>query len=244
MRNPFFNQYSTATEQNLHEDLIIESIQIYGFDVLYIPRVSLDTDNIYTEYSKSAFIGAIPIEMYLKDVMGFGGQGDFVSGFGLEMRDTMTLSMAKKRFNQDVVANTLFTTYASANVAINGNTLLLTDQSVDISRPREGDLIHFPLANTTYEIRFTEHEEIFYPLGKLQTYEIRCEQFEYSNEFFATGNTSLDTSMNALSLKTTVSANSAAIANNDLLSQNFFIEQEADEIIDFTDMDPFASGEY
>lgn len=244
MRNPFFNQYSTSTEQDLHESLIIESIQQYGFDVLYIPRVSLDTDNLYTEYSKSAFVGAIPIEMYVKDVMGFGGQGDFTSSFGLEMRDTMTLTVAKKRFNDDVVANTLFTTYASANVAISGNTLMLTDQSIDITRPREGDLIHIPFANTTFELRFTEDEAMFYPLGKLQTYDLRIEQFEYSNEYFATGYTSLDNYMNGLSLKTTVAANSAAIANNDALAQNFFIEEEADAIIDFSELDPFASGEY
>ena len=244
MRNPFFNQYSTGTEQDLHESLIIESIQQYGFDVLYIPRVSLDTDNLYTEYSKSAYVGAIPIEMYVKDVMGFGGQGDFASSFGLEMRDTMTLTVAQKRFNDDVVANTLFDAYTSANVTINSNTSILTDQTITISRPREGDLIHIPFANTTYEIRYTENEAMFYPLGKLQTYDLRIEQYEYSNEYFATGLATLDTHMNGLSLKTTVSANSAAIANNDTLAQNFFIEEEADAIIDFTEMDPFASGEY
>lgn len=244
MRNQYFNQYTTTTEQNLLEDLIIESIQIYGFDIFYIPRVSLDTDNIYTEYSKSAFVGAIPVEMYVKDVMGFGGDGDFVSSFGLEMRDTMTLTVAKSRFETDVMSNTLLTTYASANVAISGNTLLLTDQSIDIQRPREGDLIHFPMANTTFEIRFTEHENMFYPLGKLQTYDLRVEKFEYSNEHFATGVSTIDDAFNSISLATTAANNSADIANTDPLAQNMFFETEADAILDFTDMDPFAEGQY
>lgn len=243
--NPYFNQYSTSTEQNLHESLIIESIQQYGFDIYYMPRVSLDTDAIYTEYSKSAFVAAIPVEMYVKSVMGFEGQGDFVSQFGLELRDAITFTVANKRFNEEVANNALWdTTYNVANVAISGNTSLLTDQTIEITRPREGDLVYLPFANSFFEIKFTEDEQIFYPLGKLQTYDLRTEKFEYGGEYFATGNTTLDTMMNNLSMATTAANNSADIEGNDPFAINMDIETEADAILDFSEMDPFASGEY
>lgn len=242
--NQYFNQYSTATEQNLHEDLIVESIKIYGFDLYYIPRVSLDTDSLYTEYSKSAFVGAIPVEMYVKNVFGFEGEGDFVSRFGLEMRDQVVFTVAQKRFNQDVVANTLFSnTYSSANVAIGGNTSLLTEDAISISRPREGDLLYFPLANTMFEIRYTENEQLFYPLGKLQTYDLRAEKFEYGGEYFSTGNTFINTIMNNLSMAV-ASGNTSSGANSVVEAINWDIQLESDAILDFTDDDPFAEGNF
>ncbi len=243
--NPHFNQYSTATEQNLLESLIIESVQQYGFDIYYMPRVALDYDKLYSEYSKSAFVAAIPVEMYVKNVMGFEGQGDFVSQFGLEMRDTITFTVANSRFNTEVRDNALWaSTYNVANVAVGGNTSLLTDQTIAISRPREGDLVYLPFANSFFEIKYTEDEQVFYPLGKLQTYDIRTEKFEYGGEYFATGNTALDTMMNSLTMATTAANNSANIEGNDPFAINMDIETEADVIIDFTDMDPFASGQY
>ena len=240
-RNAFFNQYTTSTEQNLHEDLIIESIQIYGFDIDYLPRVSLNTDAIYTQYTSSAFIDAIHVEMYVKNVLGFGGEGDFVSRFGLEIRDQVTFTIAKKRFNNEVANATFVSTYSSANVEISNN--LYTDEAISISRPREGDLLYFPLANTFFEIKFVEHEEIFYPLGKLQTFDLRCETFEYSGQIFSTGNTTLDNYMSSLSLGV-VSGNTDSGANNVAGAINFDIQQEFDRIVDFTENDPFASGQY
>lgn len=239
--NQFFNQYSTSTEQNLHEDLIVESIKIYGFDVDYIPRISLGTDDIYTEYTSSAFVDAVPVEVYVKNVMGFGGEGDFVSRFGLEIRDQVTFTIAKKRFDAEVANADFVSTYSSANVEISNN--VYTDESITISRPREGDLLYFPLANTFFEIKFVENEEMFYPLGKLQTFDMRCETFEYSNEIFSTGNTTLDGYMSGLSTAV-VSGNTASGANNVPEAINFEIQREFDDIVDFTENDPFSSGEY
>jgi hypothetical protein len=240
-RNAFFNQYTTSTEQNLHEDLIIESIQIYGFDIDYMPRISLGTDSVYTEYTSSAFVDAIPVEMYVKNVLGFEGEGDFVSRFGLELRDQVTFTIAKKRFNNEIANGAFVSTYSSANVEISNN--IFTDEAISISRPREGDLLYFGLSNTFFEIKYVEHEQIFYPLGKLQTYDLRCEKYEYSGEIFATGNNTLDGYVSSLSMGV-VAGNTDSGANNVPGAINFEVQREFDQIVDFTENDPFASGEY
>ena len=240
-RNAFFNQYTTSTEQNLHEDLIIESIQIYGFDIDYMPRISLGTDSVYTEYTSSAFVDAIPVEMYVKNVLGFEGEGDFVSRFGLELRDQVTFTIAKKRFNNEIANGAFVSTYSSANVEISNN--VFTDEAISISRPREGDLLYFGLSNTFFEIKYVEHEQIFYPLGKLQTYDLRCEKYEYAGEIFATGNNTLDGYVSSLSMGV-VAGNTDSGANNVPGAINFDVQREFDQIVDFTENDPFASGEY
>lgn len=240
-RNAFFNQYTTSTEQNLHEDLIIESIQIYGFDIDYMPRISLGTDSVYTEYTSSAFVDAIPVEMYVKNVLGFEGEGDFVSRFGLELRDQVTFTIAKKRFNNEIANGAFVSTYSSANVEISNN--IFTDEAISISRPREGDLLYFGLSNTFFEIKYVEHEQIFYPLGKLQTYDLRCEKYEYAGEIFATGNNTLDGYVSSLSMGV-VAGNTDSGANNIPGAINFEVQREFDQIVDFTENDPFASGEY
>lgn len=240
-RNAFFNQYTTSTEQDLLEDLIVESIKIYGFDVDYLPRVSLNTDSVYTQYTSSVFVDAVPVEMYVKNVLGFAGEGDFVSRFGLEIRDQVTFTISKKRFEVEVANGSFVNTYSSANVEVsNGN---YTDEAISISRPREGDVIYFPLANTFFEIKFVENEEVFYPLGKLQTFDLRCETMEYGGQIFATGNSTLDGYMAGLSLGVE-SGNTSSGANNVAGAINFNIQQEFDAIVDFTENDPFASGQY
>ena len=240
-RNAFFNQYTTSTEQDLLEDLIVESIKIYGFDVDYLPRVSLNTDSVYTQYTSSAFVDAVPVEMYVKNVLGFAGEGDFVSRFGLEIRDQVTFTISKKRFEVEVANGSFVNTYSSANVEVsNGN---YTDEAISISRPREGDVIYFPLANTFFEIKFVENEEVFYPLGKLQTFDLRCETMEYGGQIFVTGNSTLDGYMAGLSLGVE-SGNTSSGANNVAGAINFNIQQEFDAIVDFTENDPFTSGQY
>lgn len=243
-RNQYFDLYSTTTEQDLHDDLIVEAIQIHGLDMYYIPRASLDTDLLYSEYTSSAFVGAIPIEMYVRDVFAFGGDGAFVSAFGPELRDQVVLQVARTRFNVEITSNTLFSnTYASANVAVGGNTLLLTDAAVSVPRPREGDLVYVPFSNTMMEIMFTEDEQQFYPHGKPQTYELRCETFQYSGEYFSTGNTFIDTIMNDLSVES-FSGNTSSGSNNSGIAINSEIQTRSDNIMIFDDDDPFAEGDF
>lgn len=155
----YFSKFDHANEQNLYEDIIIESIRIYGMDCYYIPRTLNKVDNIFGEDVLSSFTSSYPIEMYIKNVNGFEGEGDFISRFGLEIRDQITFSVARRRF-----------------------------QSLGLGiRPKEGDLIYFPLTKHLFEIRFVEHEAFFYQTGRLQTFDITCEKFEYSDETIDTG---------------------------------------------------------
>jgi hypothetical protein len=158
------------------------------------------------------------IEAYVKNVDGFGGDGDFLSKFGLQINDSMTLTIAQRKFIEDVGSY---------------------DSEV---RPNEGDLIYFPLNRKIFEVKFVEHEAIFYQMGKLQTYDLRCELFEYSQERFNTGVREIDTLLNKYVL-----TSDAAIANVeafDALSDNFTIETIADGIIDFTEKNPFGEDNY
>jgi hypothetical protein len=205
-------------EQNLIEDLIIESIRIYGFDIWYIPRTIVAKDELLNEDDLSTFNSAYMIETYIKNVDGFGGDGDFLSKFGLQINDTMTLTIAMRKFMEDVA---------------------LFDGEV---RPNEGDLIYFPLNRKIFEVKFVEHEAIFYQMGKLQTYDLRCELFEYSQERFNTGIEEIDTL-----LAPYVLTSNAAIANVesvDFLADNFTIETIGDGIINFTETNPFGEDNY
>lgn len=201
-------------EQNLIEDLIIESIRIYGFDVWYIPRTLGAKDELLNEDDLSTFNSAYMMEMYIKNVEGFGGDGDFLSKFGLRINDTMTLSVAIRRFNEDVG------TYSEE------------------VRPNEGDLIYFPLNKKMFEVKFVEHEAIFYQMGALQMYDLRCELFEYSQERFNTGVFEVDSLFDRYEI-----TSNSAIANVesvDAVADNFTIETNADAILDFTEQNPFG----
>jgi len=162
-KNSFFKH--TSNEQQVVEDLTIESIQIHGQDVVYIPRTLVSQDEIFGEDTISKFTSGTEIEMYIESVDGFEGDGDFISKFGLEVRDSMSLVVSKKRFQQEL----------------------------SMTRPLEGDLIYFPLTNGLFEIKFVEHENPFYQLGKLYTYKLSCELFQYSQEDVDTGWSDVDT---------------------------------------------------
>jgi hypothetical protein len=157
-------------EQTLIEDLIIESIRIYGIEVYYMPRTLVNEDYLFDEATLSKFDDAYPVEMYIKSVDGFDGDGDFLSKFGLEIRDAVTLTVARRRFSEEVEPDT----------------------TEDIGRPSEGDLIYLPLNGKIFEVKFVEHEAIFYQMGSLQTYDLRCELFEYSHERIDTGISVID----------------------------------------------------
>jgi hypothetical protein len=216
--NFYFNNFTNSGEQNLIEDLIIESIRIYGHDVWYIPRTLGAKDELLNEDDLSTFDAAYMVEMYIKNVEGFEGDGDFLSKFGLQIRDSITFTIALRKFNSEVG---------------------LYNEEV---RPNEGDLIYFPLNRKIFEVQHVEHEAIFYQMGSLQTYDLRCELFEYSQERFDTGVLEIDTLFDRYVLTT-----NSAIANVesvDLLADNFTIETIADSIIDFTEANPFGESNY
>jgi len=143
---------------------------MYGQDVVYIPRAEVSTDEILNE-EYSRFTDAYVVEMYIANTEGFEGEGTLLSKFGLEIRDQATFIVAKRRFRQLV------------DIDVNN----LTEE-----RPREGDLVYLPLANSLFEIRFVEHEKPFYRLSDLPIYELRCELYEYSSEKIDTGYENVD----------------------------------------------------
>jgi len=166
-RNPYFKDYSG--EQNVVEDLTIETIKSMGRDMVYIPRTLVNEDKLFGEDTISKFDDGYQIEMYIASVDGFEGEGDILSKFGIEIRDKMQLIVSRKRFEETV------------------------GMYEEITRPREGDLIYFPLSKTLFEINFVEHENPFYQLGKLFTYRLSCEVFTYSHEEIDTGYSNIDT---------------------------------------------------
>tara|TARA_B100001939_G_scaffold156180_2_gene134949 strand:+ start:9428 stop:10288 length:861 start_codon:yes stop_codon:yes gene_type:complete len=162
----YFNHHENTSEQALHQDLIIEAIKNYGIDVYYLPRKYVNEDVLYGEDTISEFNQAHLIEMYVKTVDGFEGEGDFISRFGLEIRDQVVFSVARRRFDN----------------------LDITEQD----RPREGDVIFLPLNKKLYEIRFVEHESMFYQFGKLPIFDLTCELFQYDDQRIDTGVADID----------------------------------------------------
>ena len=162
----YFNHFENTSEQALHQDLIIEAIKNYGIDVYYMPRKYVNEDVLYGEDTISEFNQAHLIEMYIKTVDGFEGEGDFISRFGLEIRDQVVFSVARRRFDN----------------------LDITEQD----RPREGDVIFLPLNKKLYEIRFVEHESMFYQFGKLPIFDLTCELFQYDSQEIDTGIADID----------------------------------------------------
>ena len=168
--NLYFSQ-KVKSEQNLYEDIVIESLKMYGQDVYYLPRDLVNEDRILGDDPESSFNSSHVIEMYIENTEGFEGEGDLYSKFGVEVRDQATFVLSRRTWNRFVS---------------------LDQNLVTSTRPQEGDLIYFPLGNQVFEIRFVEHENPFYQLGKLNVFKLQCETFEYSHESFDTGIAELD----------------------------------------------------
>lgn len=201
----------------------------------YLPKTIVREDKIYGEGRQAAnFNDALLVEFYIKNVEGFEGEGDFLSKFNLEIRDRVTLTIARKTFYDEV-----------------GNI-----KSLD--RPQEGDIIYFPLNKKFFEIKFVEHEAIFYQLGSLQTFDLVCELFEYSNEKFNTGIDIIDDFFEQQSIdmvefvllqedgsQLLLESGGQLISDNYSIERQVFaenkpIEDEALEFLDFSEKDPFS----
>ena len=168
--NHYFNHHGTDTpEQRLIENLTIESIKTFGIDVYYLPRTLNDEDKLMGEDNTASYNSAHTIEMYIKTVEGFEGQGDFISKFGLQINDQITFTVAKRRFRE---------------------LGMTSDGRADM--PHEGDLIFFPTTSALFQILFVEDEAIFYQTGQLQSYDMLCEMFTYSDQSFNTGIETID----------------------------------------------------
>jgi len=275
--NVYFNNFNYGREQDLVEDLTIEAIKIYGHNVKYMPRTKVNVDHLFGEDDLSKFDEAIDVEMYIKNVEGFEGEGDLLSRFGLEIRDQITFTVARKRFDQAITSPKMLTEVGYNLIFEDGSTktpsrqyltgtkdtdsfMLEGDDYLNtINRPQEGDLIYFPMVGKIFEIKFVEHEQIFYQTGRLQTYDVRCELFEYSSERLDTGNTAIDTiettySLDTLGYQFTLEDGTGVaqledggtllqeytIETTDRSANNQFFQTQADNILDFSEVNPFG----
>jgi hypothetical protein len=175
--NPFF-LHGTSSEQRLVQDLINEQLRMYGVEVVYIPRKFVNRKTIVEEVTASKFDDNFAIEAYVNNFEGYSGQGDILTKFGVSLKDELAITISKERF-EDFIAPFL--------EGFDDSEIILS------TRPREGDLIYFPLGERLFEIKFVEHESQFYQLGKNYVYELKCELFEYEDEVINTSIRELDT---------------------------------------------------
>ena len=178
--NPFFLQ-GTQSEQRLIQDLINEHLRMYGVEVVYIPRKFVNRKSIIEEVQSSRFDDNFAIEAYVNTYDGYSGAGDILTKFGMSLRDELLITISKERF-EDFIAPFMGALDAGTG---EGEIILST-------RPREGDLIYFPLGQRLFEVKFVEHENPFYQLGKNYVYELKCELFEYEDEVIDTSIQEID----------------------------------------------------
>lgn len=168
--NLYFSQ-GVRSEQNLYEDIVIESLKIYGQDIYYLPRDIVNEDRILGEDVPSRFNSSYKIEMYIENIEGFDGEGDLFTKFGIQIRDAATFVVSRRRWQQ---------------------TVSRFDNDIQSIRPREGDLLYIPFSKKIFEIMHVEHEQPFYQLQNLPTFKLRVELFEYNDENFDTGIVDID----------------------------------------------------
>lgn len=236
-----------TSEQRLVESLIIESIKIYGFDLYYLPRTEVNVDTLFEDDTIATYDNAIPVEAYLENVDGFGGDGELMAKFGIEIRDTATFVISRMRWEDTIGAG-------------RSNYLQLPN------RPSEGDLIYMPLTKSYFEIKRVDAVNPFYQTGKLHVYRLQCELWQYSSEELNTGIDSIDSlevrkSMSVSDYTLLLEDGSGLIldtndfnredagylmwegwtmANQDPLADNTDFNTEALDILDFTEINPFG----
>ena len=225
-KNHYFG-YNIPSEQRLIEDLVTEAISIYGVPAYWLPRKGTN-DTVYGESDSRYFDEAYVLPFYVATAEGWGGERDIISRFGLEIRETLTLNMARRDFDN-----------------------LLSEQvhlGASRTRPLEGDLIYFDLTDpnsaaerqgTFMEINFVEHETIFYQVGNLQMYDIRCEAFRYSQETFSTGIVNIDQSFNATTSEYNYTGNTMP---DSPIADNQTFEDDGLTVLDLSEDSPF--GDY
>jgi hypothetical protein len=231
-----FNNFNNSGEQKLLEDLIIEQIQVFGVDMYYLPRSENHYSQLFGFDDQSSYESATLIEMYVNSPGDdFSSSGTFMSKFSDEIRDELSFSIAERTFTKEV-----------------------TDNYPDIIKPKQGDLVYYPLDKKLFKITFVNTKALPYPMGSLPIYRLSLELFDYSNEFFSTGIDELDViekdySTNILDYAI-VDQNGTPLRDslgNYIVSykydlheitnaDNEDLQQEALELLDFTEENPFG----
>lgn len=238
--NFYFNNFTNSQEQVLIENLVLESIKMYGHDVFYCPRTLIAKDEIYEEDALSEYNSSYLIDMYIRSYESYEGDGQFLSKFGLEIRDQVTFTVSVRNFMDEIGSVEM------------------------IDRPQEGDLIYLPMADRLMYVKYVNKTPVFYQMGAIQMYDLVCEMFEYSSEKLNTGIKAIDDierdlslSLDLYSIKTTdgfiltTQEGDAIIQGGyDFVSQagdpfedNTEFEEGGDSILDWTQIDPFSEGQ-
>jgi len=234
------NTSGTTNEQRLVEDLIIESLKIYGHDIYYLPRTSVNPDKLLGEDVLAQFTQAYPIEMYLSNVQGWEGGGEILSKFGIQLTHQATFVVAKRRWEEAVA--------------------LMTDNLQLPTRPAEGDLLYFSRTKAFFEIKFVDHLDPFFQLGKFYVYSLQCEMYQYGSEHVVTGVEEIDSRAQASSLNlfdhqialqnggnlllqsgfSLIKATTTGTPPDSTFSDNAKFETEGRDILDFGIRNPFG----
>jgi hypothetical protein len=238
--NFYFNNFTNSQEQVLIENLVLESIKMYGHDVFYCPRTLVAKDDVYEEDAMSEYNSSYMIDMYIRSYESYEGDGQFLSKFGLEIRDQVTFTVSVRNFMDEI-----------------GNIEM-------IDRPQEGDLIYLPMADRLMYVKYVNKTPVFYQMGAIQMYDLVCEMFEYSSEKLNTGIKAIDDIERNLSLSldlysiTTQDGLILTTQEGDAIIQGGFVfetqagdpfedntefELEGDNILDWTQVDPFSEGQ-
>lgn len=238
--NFYFNNFTNSQEQVLIENLVLESIKMYGHDVFYCPRTLIAKDEVYEEDALSEYNSSYLIDMYIRSYESYEGDGQFLSKFGLEIRDQVTFTVSVRNFMDEIGSVEM------------------------IDRPQEGDLIYLPMADRLMYVKYVNKTPVFYQMGAIQMYDLVCEMFEYSSEKLNTGIKAIDDierdlslSLDLYSIKTTdgfiltTQEGDAIIQGGyDFVSQagdpfedNTEFEEGGDSILDWTQIDPFSEGQ-
>jgi hypothetical protein len=237
--NFFFNNFQNSQEQILIENLVMESIRIYGHDVYYCPRTLIAKDDIYGEDALSEYNASYYIDMYIRSYDSYEGDGTFLSKFNLEIRDQMTLTISVRNFMIEI-------------------------GSIEaINRPQEGDLIYIPMINRILIIKYVNQTPVFYQMGAIQMYDLVCEIFEYSSEKLNTGIVEIDSIQqnNSIAMETygLLTTDGFAITDQDgyqiiqsdydfetqvgdSYEDNTEVQLEGEAILDWSQIDPFSES--
>lgn len=238
--NQYFSNHSSNNEQALVDALVTEAISIYGHNCYYVPRTLVNENDVYNEAEEESFDAAYSLEFYIKSFDSFAGEGTFLSAYGIEIRDELVLT----------VSITTFATY-------------VTGEDATITRPREGDIIYIPMIGAAYQIKRADKRAVFYQMGALQSYDLTCQLYEYSNDTFNTGVSAIDDKYNAFAFDNdtyelrseanTILTTEAGgrleietyiIDDLDPFADNEEFQDRGETIIDFSERNPFSQETY
>jgi hypothetical protein len=238
-RNKYFNFFNDEAEQKLIEDLVVESIEIYAHDMWYLPRTGVNKTDILNEYQYNKFTHAIDVEMYIKNVSAFEGDGQFLGKFNIEIRDQITLTMSIRSFKRYI------------------------EPITSEKRPLEGDCIYVPMLKALYQVKYVDNANVYYSLGALQMMDITCELMEVSGEEFTTGITEIDSVYNTYDnnpLEAALTTESGEYVTTEdgvniisdeydpedisdkPFANNIPFQTEGDAVLDFSETSPFGEN--